>query len=168
MKLGAVFFIGSIGLFTSGILEAKEHDDRRRHDSDRRHEQRIHDHRKDDRHEKKAQRRDEKKHHGRRHDHGGQRHVHGNRHRHDRDRRIVRHQRRHHNRHHDFWGGVVIGGLAASVIDGGNYCPDHDRYHGSHHRSRDNYWSNRRGECFRIEQRRHRDVYIEVPRYKCR
>lgn len=163
MKLSTVFFIGSILLFASSVLEAKTASEVRA-----KHEKPRAEHRHDRGHHREHRHRDHhrgvKRHHryhGHRHDHRGHRIHHGSSHRHPAHRRVYRHR----HDHDAFWGGLVIGGAAASVLLNDDYCPDHDRYHryGQHR----DFVTNRHGECFRVEYRRHRDVYIEVPRYKC-
>ncbi len=137
MKLAWIFMAASLGLFLSGVADA---DDRAK-SSRGAHKSEPYRHYHEGRHHREH----------RRHHHHGKRHRHHHR---DRSTEI-------------FLGGLVLGSAAHHTFHGDHgICPDRRR----HHRGqpwRHYYWSNRYGECFRIERRRRGDVYVEVPRHKC-
>lgn len=153
MKLSTVFFVGSMALFASAMLEAREHgstkrelksEKHRQHQSDRRHghESRHGQHRRQNSHN----RHHSSSRHDRRHNSHG----------------YVQHHRQNHSNRGHILGDLLFGGLALHAFSDYEHHSDHSRqrYEGF-------YWSNRHGECFKVEQRHHREVYIEVPRHRC-
>lgn len=168
MRLSTVFFVGSVALFASGMLEAKEHSGGHGRENSRE--------AKHEKHRHQAERRQDRR-HDRVHDRGHKRHGghsteranrsghHGSHRQHEEHRRHSSHRvKRHHRRDDYFWSGLVVGGLVAHAFDG----YDHDsHYYARRYDHGAVYWSNRHGECFSVERRHHRDVYIEVPRHRC-
>ncbi len=149
MKLSTVFLIGSGLLFAAALADADTHDHRRAMKGEK--HQRHDEHRRGHRRERHQE-----------HRHDRHRDEHRHERRHDRRERVVHRHRRHHR--DAFVGGLVLGGIAAHAFTHNDYCPTH----GKRHRRRDVSFSvNRYGECFRVEHRRHRDVYVEVPRHRC-
>ncbi len=148
MKLSTVFLIGSGLLFAAALADADTHDHRRamKGEKHQRHDEHRREHRHERHQEHRQNHRDERRHERR----------------HDRRERVVHRHRRHHR--DAFVGGLVLGGIAAHAFTHSDYCPTH----GKRHRRRDvSFSANRYGECFRVEHRRHRDVYVEVPRHRC-
>lgn len=184
MKLSGIFLVGSALLLVSSIADAQqskpysvkdEHRAERRYSNPGNPEHRQHrsrEERREDYKDSKRERhisthRDRSRGHDYR-DYGGQDH----RNNHNRDRHLSdrykhneyrtehRVKRKSVRRHHDdFWSGVAVGGLVVHSLES---CPDH-----RNHRWHDYYVSNRYGECFRVTTHHGREVYTEVPRYKC-
>lgn len=72
-----------------------------------------------------------------------------------------------HKRHHRHEAGYFLGGLFIGSMLANNQ--HHDTYYirRQHRYSGPVYYRNEYGSCFRVEQRPHRDLLIEVPRDKC-
>lgn len=72
-----------------------------------------------------------------------------------------------HKRHHRHEAGYFLGGLFIGTLLANNHHHDTHYIRRQHRYSGPVYYRNEYGSCFRVEQRRHRDVLIEVPHYKC-
>lgn len=170
MRLSTVFFVGSVALFASAMLEAKEHG--REHNRDVKTEKHRHQAaRGHDRVRESGHERGHKRHGGhftehanRSREYSGSRRHEGHRRREEHRRHSSHHQGRHNDRDDYFWGGLVVGGLVAHAFDGYDHHSSHRERRYDHGAV---YWSNRHGECFSVERRHHRDVYVEVPRHRC-
>lgn len=153
MKLGWLFFIGSISLFAAGLTEADDDDDDDYRRGSKYREGQYHEH-----HRSHRSRRSHSYDHRHRDYHHHQRHRNHNRYD---DRKRRRRDRNY------FLGGALVGGIATHAFHRHNrYCPD-DHYYQRKRRRNHYYTSNSYGECFKVKRRKGRDVYVEVPRHKC-
>lgn len=153
----AISLICGSTLLNSALVSAHERGDRHRHD-DRKH----------------------RNHH--QHDHRARHQVrHSNRDHRRRDQRHDKHRdkRRRNNDAAVFIGGAIVGATLNSLHHNHHSHRDHvvRRESSHHHRSNREhrvrqsyrYERDRRGDCFKVEHRRHgREVWVSVPRRYCR
>ena len=134
----------SVGVLTNiaSVAEASEKQ-RNNHSSERHQDQRRY----HDRHDDRGGHHDEQRRHRLEHKHAKRDHHHA-------------HPKRVYRAHHDhrFYSGFVLGSVVGHAFGGRDYIRHSDRVH---------FVRDYDGQCFRVEQGRYRDVWTEVPSFKC-
>lgn len=140
----------SVGVLANITSIAEASEKQRNHDSNQRHqdERRYH-----DRHDDRAGHHDHQRRHRLEHKHAKRDHHHPH------PKRLYRAHEGHHDRHdHRFYSGFVLGSVVGHAFGGRDYIRHSDRVH---------FVRDYDGQCFRVEQYRYRDVWTEVPSFKC-